>query len=141
MLRAVVDTNILIRANIKKTGSDYLVFKSFLEGKFELFYSEKLILELAKVLNYKRIYSKYKFNQEIISDFLGSIITFGKLVSSPKKVRICRDPNDDEILSIALVVTGRNPTYVVSGDKDLLDLKGKVKGVEIMTASEFLKIV
>ena len=141
MLRAVVDTNILVRANIKKTGSDYLIFKSFLEGKFELLYSEKLILELAKVLNYKRIYSKYKFSQEIISDFLESIVTFGKLVSSPKKVKICRDPQDDEIFSIALAVVHRKPIHIVSGDKDILSLIGKVKGVEIVTASEFLKII
>lgn len=141
MPQAVVDTNILVRANIRKTGGDYLVFKSFLDGKFRLLYSEKLLQELKKVLGYKRIFSKYNFDKETVSDFLQSIVVFGVFVHNPKPVKICRDSSDDEILSIALAVTGRNPTYIVSGDKDLLELKGKIKGVEIVTASEFLKVI
>ena len=141
MLQAVIDTNVLVRANIKKSGSDYLVFRAFLENKFELLYSEMLIREIGKVLNYPRIFTKYGFNERIISEFIESIVTFGKLVYSPRKVKICRDPEDDEILSIALTVVHIEPIYVVSGDKDLLSLKGKIKGVEIVTADRFLKII
>lgn len=141
MLQAVVDTNILIRANINKKGSDFLIYKAFLEGRFELLYSEKLIQEVNKVLNYPRIFSKYGFRKEIISDFVDSIVTFGKLVYQPAKVKICRDLNDDELLSIVLAIYTKKPIYLVSGDKDLLELKGKVKGVKIATAREFAKIL
>ena len=141
MLQAAVDTNVLIRANIKKTGSDYLIFKAFLEGKFRLLFSEKLMLELKRVLGYKRIFSKYNFDKESVSDFLEAIATLGTFVYNPTPVKICRDESDDEILSIALAVTGKNPTYIVSGDKDLLELKGRVRGVRIVTASDFLKIL
>jgi len=139
--QAVIDTNILIRANINKEGSDFLIYKAFLEGRFELLYSEKLIQEVNKVLNYPRIFSKYGFRKEIISDFVDSIVTFGKLVYQPAEVKVCRDPNDDELLSIALAIYTRKPIYVVSGDKDLLELKGNVKGVKIVTAGEFVKIL
>lgn len=139
--QAVIDTNILIRANINKKGSDFLIYKAFLEGRFELLYSEKLIQEVNKVLNYPRIFSKYGFSKKIISDFINSIVVFGKLVYQPAKVKICRDPNDDEFLSIALAIYTRKPIYVVSGDKDLLELKGKIKGVKIVTAGEFVKIL
>ena len=136
--QAVIDTNVLIRANISVNGSDFLIYRAFLSGKFELLYSEKLIQEINRVLNYPRIYKKYGFDKKKILEFVESTVAFGRLVFSPQKVRICRDPNDDEILSIALAIYARKPIYVVSGDKDLLELKGKVKGVKIVTAKEFL---
>ena len=138
--QAVIDTSVLVRANISKNGSDFLVYRAFLVGKFELLYSERLIQEINRVLNYPRIYKKYSFDKKKISEFVESIVTLGRLVFSPQKVKICRDPNDDELLSIALAIYTRKPIYVVSGDKDLLELKGKIKGIKIVTASEFLKV-
>jgi len=138
--QAVIDTSVLVRANISKNGSDFLVYRAFLVGKFELLYSERLIQEINRVLNYPRIYKKYSFDKKKISEFVESIVTLGRLVFSPQKVKICRDPNDDELLSIALAIYTRKPIYVVSGDKDLLELKGKVKSVKVVTASEFLKV-
>jgi len=141
MLQAVIDTNVLIRANIRKSGSDFLVYKAFLEEKFELLYSEKLISELRRVLNYPRISFKYGFNGEIVLDFINSIVTFGKLVYKPTAVKICRDPDDDELLSIALTVFLKKPIWVVSGDKDLLELEGKVKSINIVSAGKFVKLL
>lgn len=138
MLQAVIDTNILVRANIKATGSDFRIFQAFLDGKFELLYSEMLIREVGEVLNYPRIFTKYHLTQKIISKFIESIATFGKLVYSPKKVQICRDPEDDELFSIALAVAHKKPIYIVSGDKDVLSLKGKIKEISVLTAAEFL---
>ena len=139
MPQAVIDTNVLIRANISKNGSDFLVYRAFLDGRFELLYSEKLIQEINRVLSYPRIYKKYGFSKEKISVFVDSIVAFGKLVYQPAKVKICRDPNDDELLSIALAIYTKKPIYIVSGDKDLLELKGKIKGLKIVTAGEFVK--
>jgi len=142
MLQGVIDTNILVRANINPKGSSALVVKAFLSGKFELLYSEKLVEEINKTLRYKRIFQKYKFTEEIISDFVDSIVTFGKFVFDPPKVKVCRDQDDDdELLSIALAIYTRKPIYVVSEDKDLLALKGKIEGIKIVTANEFLKIL
>lgn len=139
--QAVIDTNVLIRANISKNGSDFLVYRAFLSSKFELLYSEKLIQEINRVLNYPRIYKKYGFDRKKILEFVESIVVFGRLVFSPRKVKICRDPSDDELLSIALAIYARKPIYIVSGDEDLLELKGKIKGVKIVTASGFVKIL
>lgn len=141
MLQAVIDTNILVRANITENGSDFLVYKAFLNGEFRFLFSEGLISEINRVLHYGRIFKRYNFSDQKISEFLDSIVTFGKFVHNPRPVKICRDKDDDEILSVALAIAGKNPVYVVSGDKDLLELKGKVEGVKILTASEFLKIL
>ena len=51
-----------------------------------------------------------------------------------RKVRICRDPNDDMLIEAAL--TG-GANYVVTGDKDLLVLKA-FETVRFVTPSAFL---
>lgn len=141
MPQAVVDTNVLVRALLKANGSDGTIFEAFKNDQFELLYSSETIKELKKVLAYRRIFEKYKLNNHKIEVFVRTIVNFGKFVFTPEKVKICRDPNDDELLSIALAIYTRKPLYVVSGDKDLLELKGKVKGVKIVTAGEFVKIL
>lgn len=141
MPQAVIDTNILIRANINKKGSDYLVFKAFLDGKFEYLYSDITLKEASEVLNYPRIANKYKFDKQIIQDFLASIVSKGKFVYAPKKVKICRDPDDDELISIAKAIYVKNPIYIVSGDEDLHALKGKIEGIKVVTANQFLKLI
>lgn len=140
-LQGVIDTNVLIRANITKNGSDYSIYKAFLEKKFELLYSDKTLWELNKVLNYPRIFNKYNFDKNKTKEFLASIVTFGKFVYAPKKVKICRDPDDDELISIVLAIYTKNPIYIVSGDEDLHALKGKVGGIKIVTAGQFLNIL
>ena len=138
MPQAVVDTNVLVRALLKANGSDGIIFEAFKNDQFELLYSGETLKELKRVLLYKRIFERYKLDNHRIDIFIRTIITFGRFVFTPEKVKICRDPNDDEILSIALAIYTRKPIYVVSGDKDILELKGKVKGIKIVTAMEFL---
>lgn len=137
----VIDTNIFVRANITKNGSDYAIYKAFLAHKFELLYSETMFQELNRVLNYPRIFNKYHFQKKTIVEFIESIVAFGKLVHTPKKVKICRDPEDDELLSVALAIYTKKPIYIISADEDLLTLKGKIEGLKIVTASEFLNVL
>lgn len=139
--QGVIDTNVFVRANITKNGSDYAIYKAFLARKFELLYSDSLLLEIKRVLNYPRISNKYHFSKDKIQKFLVSIVTHGSFVHAPKKVKLCRDPDDDELLSIALAIYTKKPIYIVSGDRDLQALKGKIEGVKIVTAKEFLKVL
>lgn len=138
-LQAVVDTNVLVRALLKANGSDGFIFEAFKNDQFELLYSGETLKELKRVLSYKRIFERYKLDNYRIDTFIRTIVIFGRFVFAPEKVKICRDPNDDEILSIALAIHTKKPIYIVSGDKDILELKGKVKGVKIVTATEFVK--
>lgn len=141
MLQGIIDTNVFIRAFLKSNGSDGKIFKAFLNGKFDLFYSDITLKELKRVLNYPRILKRYHHKQNRIDQFIYNIVKFGKFVYAPKKVKICRDPDDDELISIAIAIYTKNPIYIVSGDEDLYALKDKIKGINILTASEFLEIL
>ena len=55
------------------------------------------------------------------------------LVSPTTRLEVCRDPDDDKFIECAV---DARALYIVSGDKDLLDIKS-FEGVEIVTATEF----
>lgn len=139
VLHAVVDTNILIRAILKPTGSDGEVYKIFLSGAIILYFSEVQLRELNRVLRYPRIKSKYQVTDDQINTFISTFFICGKLISTTEKITICRDPDDNELLSLAASIASNNEVYLISGDKDVLILKGKVGKVMIMTPQEFLK--
>ena len=91
--------------------------------------------ELSDVLGQK------KFNRFVTSDerdeFLAGFVDQAILVEVIESVQACRDPKDDKVLELA--VNGQ-AAYIVTGDKDLLVLH-PFRGVEIMTAEEFLRVI
>jgi len=58
-----------------------------------------------------------------------------KIIFPKSKVKVCRDPNDDKFIDCA--IDGKCK-YIVSGDKDLLDIKN-FENIEILTVRDFLK--
>ena len=59
-----------------------------------------------------------------------------ELVDATERVHVCRDPEDNRILELA--VNG-DAGVIVTGDKDLLVLD-PFRGVRIVTPAEFLKL-
>src|SRR3989338_165135 len=138
MPRVVIDTNVLIRALLKPDSSDGLVMRGAVEGKLDLFFSLKQISELKRALTYKRI-RKRAVTDEDIKVFLKTLLSFGNIISITEKITLCRDADDNEILSIAASVYKDNPVYLVTADKDLLVLKEKIEKIKIVTPQHFLK--
>ena len=138
MPRVVIDTNVLIRALLKPDSSDGLVMRGAVEGKLDLFFSLKQISELKMALTYKRI-RKRAVTDEDIKVFLKTLLSFGNIISITEKITLCRDADDNEILSIAASVYKDNPVYLVTADKDLLVLKEKIEKIKIVTPQHFLK--
>jgi len=63
------------------------------------------------------------------------LATEGILVPGKVTVKASRDPEDDKFLAAALEAQA---DYIVTGDKDLLDLKA-YKNVRIATPARFLR--
>ncbi|MBI5620635.1 putative toxin-antitoxin system toxin component, PIN family [Candidatus Gottesmanbacteria bacterium] len=138
MRNVVVDTNVLVRALLRPDGSDWRVFSLAIDGKITLWYSHRLLTELARVFTYPRL-KKYDIANETAATFIEMIIASGNAIA-PRLTTLCRDPDDNEIIGIALAVAGGDPVYLVSADKDILTLRGNVHGVTILTPQEFLKL-
>lgn len=132
-MRVAIDTNVLISAIIKPQNRIGLVMVHLRKGDYVLLYSEELIDELTEVLARPKL-KKYGLNDETVDVFISSIIAKGESVQLLTVVDICRDPDDNLLLSLAL---DGKADYIVSGDKDLLDLI-QIQEIPIITPADFL---
>ena len=137
MLRAVVDTNILIRALIKPHGTVGPILTQLAANAYALVYSQPLLDELVEKLALPRIRVKYGLDNQAIETTLALLALRGELVQPTRAVRVCRDPDDNALIEAALA---GGAEYVVTGDEDLLVLK-KFATVRIVTPRLFLAAV
>ncbi len=139
MRNVIVDTNILIRALIKPTGSDGAIVQLVLQEQLRLYYSAYLLEELLHTLTYPRLQKKYHITQESIDIFIQTLMTWGSMVAVTKRITICRDPDDNELLSLAHSLHQAQPITIITADNDLLILADRFEHIHILTSQEFLK--
>jgi putative PIN family toxin of toxin-antitoxin system len=89
--------------------------------------------ELVEVLDRDK-FDRY-LSAEEREAFLGSLVERVDVVEPVKKIRVCRDTDDDKFLELA--VEGR-AEVIVSGDDDLLTLH-PFRDITIVTPSAFLE--
>jgi uncharacterized protein len=137
MTRAVVDTNIFIRAVIMPSGTVGPIVTRLRDRDYALVYSAPVIDELLSKLALPRIRQKYRLTDQDVDDLLALIALRGELVTPTRKVRVCRDPKDDMFIEAALA--GR-ADVVVTGDEDLLTLEA-YEMVRFVTPRAFLALL
>jgi putative PIN family toxin of toxin-antitoxin system len=135
-MRAVVDTNILIRALIKPQGTVGPILSRLRNGEYTPVYSVPILDELIEKLALPRIRHKYHLEEAQIEALVALIALRGELVIPGRKVKACRDPDDDMFIEAALAGGAK---YVVTGDKDLLTLK-RFEAVRFVTPRVFLAV-
>lgn len=127
--KIVIDTNILISA-IGFGGKPRIILYLAIDNKIQVFTSQILLAELEEVISKKfpRLgYELTLIRKRIIKRFI--------IVRPKKSLQIVRDPDDNRVLEAAVE---SKCSYIVTGDKDLLELK-IFKKIKIVTADEFLK--
>ena len=69
---------------------------------------------------------------------LAELLRLAEVVDPPPLQRpVCRDPDDDEVLALAIATKA---DFIVSGDKDLLSL-GNPHGIPILAPTEALSLL
>lgn len=129
--RIIIDTNLWISFLLTNDFSnlDEIIFSR--QGT--LVFSQELLdefLEVARRPKFRRFFS--------ISDIevmLETIDEFADFVIVQNQVEICRDPKDNFLL---LLSVDGNADFLLTGDKDLLDLI-KFGSTKITTISDFLQ--
>jgi putative PIN family toxin of toxin-antitoxin system len=131
--RIVVDTNVMISFLI---GKRLRKLKDRLSDlSIKLILTDQLINEL-KLVTSRPKFKKY-FDKKDVNEFIDLISIIGLTFQIKDIPKVCRDPKDNFLLS--LCVSG-NAAYLVTGDKDLLDLV-EYKGTKIIRAAEFEKLL
>ncbi|HOG47858.1 MAG TPA: putative toxin-antitoxin system toxin component, PIN family [Anaerolineae bacterium] len=134
MIRAVIDTNILIRALIKPQGSVGAVIAALRSHSFELVVSWPLLEELMATVARPRIQGKYGLTDQDISDFVTFLILRSRLVEPARAISACRDSKDNMVLEAAVAGQAQ---FIVTGDEDLL-VQHPFEGISIVPAGSFL---
>ena len=132
-MRAVVDTNVLIRTIIKPLGTVGPVLQRLTAGDDHIVYSRPLLDELVEKLDLPRLKDKYGLTVEMVTGLLAVLSLRGELVMPEVTVSVCRDPEDNMVIEAALA---GNATVVVTGDEDLLTLR-QYAGIEFITPRAF----
>jgi len=137
-VRALLDANVLISAAIRPSGTPGLVISALLErDAFELVLSPSIIAEAEEALKLPKI-RKYLVEPGEAVLWLADLGGLADLVNDSGRAKgVCRDPEDDAVLSAA--VEGR-AEVIVTGDDDLLSLE-QYEGIAIVTPRAFLEMI
>ncbi len=132
-IRVILDTNLFISFLIGKRLKG--LKESIVNSNITLIFSEQNILELENVA------SREKFRRYFPKDDVADLVKFIRITGLVYEINdydeICRDPKDDFLLALAKL---SNANYLVSGDRDLRELKIYHR-TKIVTIDEFEKVL
>lgn len=134
MIRAVLDTNVLVSA-LLFTGPPSQLVPAWQSGRLRPVLSAEILEEYLRVL----AYPKFKLTTTEIRGLIEEdLLPFVDTVrTTPVTVPSLRDPDDLKFIACAKAAKVR---WLVSGDDDLLSL-GTVGTIEIVSVTHFLKLL
>lgn len=128
--RIIVDTNLWISYLI---SNNFNQLDKIINSKYcTIIFSQELMDEFIEVSSRPKL-MKY-FEQSDLEKILENIDEFAEFIQVHSEVKFLNDSKDDFLLSLA--VDG-NADYLITGDKDLLEVK-KYGTTEIISIAEFL---
>jgi len=130
-LRLVIDTNLWISFIISNKINQ--LDSILLAKNTRLLFSRELVEELQATISKPKL-QKY-FSENTLEEMLTVFEPYIDFITVKSKVIICRDPNDNFLLSLA---KDGKADYLLTGDNDLLDI-GKYEETIIIKISEFLE--
>ena len=110
-----------------------------MEGKIVIAGSSASMAEFDEKLQLERFrpyFEKQKFSPQLLLNTYQNVVTLTDISDELRELTVCRDPDDDEFLRIALQ---KNSKIIVTEDKDLLDL-GRYEDIRIVRPKKFIEI-
>ena len=140
-LVALLDTNVWVSAFLKPAGPPGQVITRWRRNDLIVVTSLSQLAEIAEVLSRPRLIRRFEYSAREIETFVRLIAGRANVVQTSGELKICRDPDDDEILEAA--IRGKAP-YLVTRDDDLkrdLDLIKVARryGVRVVSVRQFLR--
>jgi len=132
MVRAVIDTNVLVSALIDCGKPRRVVFE--LLDKHAVIVSRQMLAELADVISK----NKFRVTSSQVDRFISTLVRISELVPDNARFKVVlEDPDDDVVLNA--VYSGRSE-FIVTGDRHLLEL-GSFKKTKIVTVNQMQDIL
>jgi putative PIN family toxin of toxin-antitoxin system len=132
MIRLVLDTNVLVSANLNDEGIEAAIVSLALNKKIELCVSIPILEEYARVLLYPRL----KFMPREVAAFLARLRAVSIVVSPTHRVSESADDADNRFLECAEVASA---DYLVTGNKRHFPKRWRITAV--VNARELLVLI
>ncbi|MBI3781211.1 MAG: putative toxin-antitoxin system toxin component, PIN family [candidate division NC10 bacterium] len=138
MLKAVLDTNVIVSGIISKGGIPFQLLEAWRDREWDLLISPRILQEIQRVLGFPKIARVYALTRQDITGLIWLFSHRATLVPEHLTIpRTARDPEDDHLLACA---KEGKADYIVSGDQDLLTLTS-YEGTPIVTPAAFAAIL
>jgi putative PIN family toxin of toxin-antitoxin system len=128
--RIIIDTNLWI--SFLLTNDFSKLDKVFVDKRVILLFSQILLDEFLEVAQRPK-FKKY-FSLPDLERLLLQIKNEAEFIEVTSDIRLCRDPKDDFLLSLA---KDGKATHLITGDKDLLDIE-TFGATKIVTIADYL---
>jgi putative PIN family toxin of toxin-antitoxin system len=136
MIRAVLDTNVLVSAFLYG-GPPLDVLDLAEAGVVEVYTSEDALAELHAVLSRDKFAGRLRSLRLSAPAIVSLYRRLAAVITPADVIGICSDPQDEEFIGIALAA---GADVIVSGDRHLLDCADS-SPIPVLTAAEFLLAV
>ena len=127
-MKIVVDTNVVI-SGVFFGGNPRKIVEAIVDGAIDAYATAEIVDEYMEIIESMIARKQGKISLSILSPLFSSL----KVIEGKTDIAICRDPDDDKFIECAVEAKA---LYIVSGDKDLLDIEA-YDGIQIITAKEF----
>jgi uncharacterized protein len=138
MIRAVLDSSVLVSAFLTQSGTSHAVLSAAREGVFVLCLSREILEETRRSLREKvrTIRRYYAYPDERVDQHIAALAEFAS--DLPELHVVPLDPKDDAIVATAVAARA---DYLVTGDKRHLLPLGEYEGIKIVTPRQFLDLL
>ena len=132
VLKAVLDTNVIVSAHLKAEGQEALILELALTGEFKWSVSEALLEEYEEVLRRPR----FRLTSQRITESLKAIRKSAVMVRPGKRLRVTSDPEDNKVLECALAA---GADYVVMGN--IRHFPARFRSIKVLAPRQFLTVL
>ena len=136
-MRAVIDTNVLV-SGLFWHGAPHTLLEQVRAGTLVLISSPVLLTELENVIGRAKFDAILARSTTSREQTLTELRLCAEVIEPPPlALPVCRDPDDDAVLALALAAQA---DLIVSGDDDLLALK-QYQGIPILAPAQALRLI
>jgi putative PIN family toxin of toxin-antitoxin system len=133
VIRAVLDTNVLVSAMISSAGNEALLVLAINQGLVTPCFSPAILREYSDVL----LRPRFGFPADDVDALLGLLHRCGSLFDPVPIGRSSPDPDDDEFIACALAAKAE---FLVTGNKRHFP-QHAVVGAKVVNAAELLDLI
>ncbi len=132
MIRAVLDTNVVVSALLNPEGPAALILTLAISKKFRCCISESLLKEYDEVL----ARPGFRLGQQQIARLMRSLQKAAVLVVPRKTLQVASDPDDNKVLECALEARA---DYVVTGN--IRHFPARFQDIRVLRPQQFLMVL